>query len=90
MAQPQLPTFTLDIQWDMKSNWEYFLETFDVYATLMGYRGTDKDGKCVGSREKELAVLQFALPKEARTVLKNSITWERPGDKMDPSPQPAI
>ncbi len=65
MAQPQLPTFTLDIRGDMKSNWEYFLETFDAYATLMGYRDTDEDGNRVGSCEKELAALQFALPKEA-------------------------
>ncbi len=69
----------------MKSNWEYFLETFDAYATLMGYRDTDNDGKRIGSCEKELAALQFALPKEARTVLKNSITWENPDDKKDPS-----
>ncbi len=83
--QPQLPTFTLEVKGDMSANWEHFLETFEAYATLMGYRDTDDKGNRIGSKEKELAALQFALPKEARTVLKNSVTWGKGEDKKDPA-----
>ena len=34
-----LPNFTLELNGDMKTNWDYFKETFDFYVTLMGYCG---------------------------------------------------
>ncbi|KAK2140391.1 hypothetical protein LSH36_1368g00016 [Paralvinella palmiformis] len=55
----QLPTFTLD----MSLNWEYFEETFNSYAVLMGYRKVD-----ALKRTKELAVLKYSLPKEIKLV----------------------
>ena len=58
----QLPNFTLELRGDMKANWEYFCETFESYVTLMGYRPK--------YTAKEMAALKYALPKEARAVLK--------------------
>ena len=34
---------------------------------------------------KEMAALKYALPKEARAVLKNSIKWEQGEDQQDPA-----
>ena len=63
-----LPTLKLELLGDMKTNWEFFCDTFEAYVTLMGYRtGTSKEPA------KEIAALKYALPKEARLVLKNSI-----------------
>ena len=85
-SQPQLPTFSLELKGDMKANWEHFYETFESYTTLMGYRDTDRDGKKVpGNSAKELAALKYCLPKEARTVLMNSITWANDEDQNDPA-----
>ncbi|KAK2143550.1 hypothetical protein LSH36_832g00017 [Paralvinella palmiformis] len=66
----QLPTFTLYLSGDMSLNWEYFEETFNPYAVLMGYRTVDAP-----EPTKELAALKFALTKETRLVLNNSISW---------------
>ena len=73
----QLPNFTLELHGDMKANWEYFCETFESYVTLMGYRPTQP--------VKEMAALKYALPKEARAVLKTSIQWEQGEDQQDPA-----
>ena len=73
----QLPNFTLELHGDMKANWEYFCETFESYVTLMGYRPK--------YTAKEMAALKYALPKEARAVLKNSIKWEQGEDQQDPA-----
>ena len=40
-----LPNFTLELNGDTKTNWDYFKETFDFYVTLMGYCG-EKSEKC--------------------------------------------
>ena len=77
-AQNQLPTFTLELKGDLKANWEYFEETFSSYVTLMGYRSGDKDPV------RELAALKYSLPKEARLVLKNCITWADDDEKKKP------
>ena len=61
----------------MKASWEYFCETFESYVTLMGYRPK--------YTAKEMAALKYALPKEARAVLKNSIKWEHGEDQQDPA-----
>ena len=71
----QLPNFTLELHGDMKTNWEYFCETFESYVTLMGYRPKHT--------AKEMAALKYALPKEARAVLKTSIKWEQGEDQQD-------
>ena len=73
----QLPNFTLELHGDMKANWEYFCETFESYVTLMGYRPK--------YTAKEMAAVKYALPKEARAVLKNSIKWEQGEDQQDPA-----
>ena len=73
----QLPNFTLELHGDMKANWDYFCETFESYVTLMGYRPKHT--------AKEMAALKYALPKEARAVLKNSIKWEQGEDQQDPA-----
>ena len=41
--------------------------------------------KVPGNSAKELAALKYCLPKEARTVLKNSITWANDEDQNDPA-----
>ena len=73
----QLPNFTLELHGDMEANWDYFCETFESYVTLMGYRPKHT--------AKEMAALKYALPKEARAVLKNSIKWEQGKDQQDPT-----
>ena len=73
----QLPNFTLELHGDMKANWEYFCETFESYVTLMGYRPK--------YTATEMAALKYALPKEAKAVLKNSIKWEQGEDQQDPA-----
>ncbi len=78
MADP-VPNFTLELQGDMKANWDYFKDTFDSYVTLMGYREEDRRKPA-----KELAALTFALPKETRIVLRNTIQWADDEDKTNP------
>ena len=52
-TQMVLPNFTLELHGDMKTNWDYFSETFESYVTLMGYRsGATK------RPENELAALK--------------------------------
>ena len=65
----QLPNFTLELHGDMKANWENFCETFESYVTLMGYRPK--------YTAKEMAALKYALPKEARVVLKTASNGSR-------------
>jgi hypothetical protein len=67
-----LPTFTLDLCGDMKSSWEYFNETFNSYATLMGYRNRD-----AAEPPKELAALTYSLPKDVRIVQKNKYSGQQ-------------
>lgn len=33
-----LPTLNLELHRDMNANWDYFSETFESHAILMGYR----------------------------------------------------
>ena len=80
-TQMTLPTFTLETKGDMANNWDFFEETFNSYATLMGYRDSEDSST---AKAKELAALKYALPKEARLVLKNSITWSSAEEKDDP------
>ena len=65
----QLPNFTLELHGNMKANWGYVCETFESYVTLMGFRPK--------YTAKEMAALKYALPKEARAVLKNSNNGSR-------------
>ena len=78
-AQMVLPNFTLETHGDMKSNWDFFLETFESYAALMGYRNEDSKDPI-----RELAALTYALPKETRLVLKNNIIWNEGENKKNP------
>jgi len=52
-------------KWRYVANWEYFEETFNSYAVLIGYRTVDAPEPTI-----ELAALKYALPKETRLVLK--------------------
>jgi len=65
---------------NMSLNWEYFEETFNSYAVLMGYGRVD-----VPEPTKELAKLKCVLQKETRLVLKNTVSWSETDNNDDPS-----
>ena len=46
----------------------------------MGYRS-----RCTAEPTKELAALKYALPKEIRLVLKNTISWRGTDNKDNPA-----
>jgi len=71
---------TQNVLLDISLNWEYFEQTFNSYALLTGYSTVDAP-----EPTKKLAALKYALPKETRLVLKNTISLSETDKRDDPA-----